>query len=555
MTRSLAAKINTAIQTRDISSIRDVFALNENQSKRWKTLLDQAGDAILTIEPESGVFLDYNHRALEIFEVEESSFGALSVSDLTPPEDLPWVWRQLRRIITEGQLTIPEVPVLTGTGKRIYCDITASIVQLEDSLLIQGIFRDVTDRITFQESERKQRESLQEKTKALEESRRVISDFLATISHELRTPLNAIVGFNSLLEDGLYGELNQDQQRATQKIDANASQLLALIDQLLQMSKLEAGEIGVTVSRFDVTEAIRTAIEPYRAAYRDKAIALEFDPHPTHVTLQTDEEKLKEIIRQLVMNALHATERGSVQVDIGVDESDFILSITDTGHGIPESHLERIFEIFQKEDRTSSRRSPGAGVGLCIVRHLSRLLGGRVEVQSIVGQGSTFQLILPETVWKASSPVTLHGTGSAPKEETERIPYEATLDILIVADDPYLVEILAAALERNGQCRVRRAYSGMEAMLKLTERQPNLVLIDLVAPHINGSRIVEFGSECWGEKSFTTVALCDKDNASETDRTAMRLIADTILPTDDLHPNTILGFLEPYLKTTAPGND
>ncbi len=546
----LSTTINDAVHKQDLASFREVVSHSDHQVKRWKALLDQAGDAILTIEPETGLFLDYSRRALEMFGVDESRFGSLAIDDLVPATDHPWVWRALRSaMMTDQNVTIEEVPVRTQDGRPLYCDVTTTTIQLDDSVVIQGIFRDVTERVKMLHASRRHQEELEAKNIALEDAQSITADFLATISHELKTPLHTIIGFNSLMEDEMYGPINDRQRRVIRKVDANASHLQNLLERLLQASRLEAGVVGVVKEDFDAVRGVTRILEPYRSTFEEKGLTLTFDSDHSELWVRSDESMFREIVRQLVSNALEFTETGSVTVGLRSEGANAVLRVADTGPGIPEKDRRTIFELFRRSSSSPAERHPGAGLGLSLVSRLCDLLGEEVTVASTVGKGTEFTIVSPRVVLRAVGKEEADASEAvAPIEASAELPEQAKgpLDVLVVDASPYTVEVLATTLEKEAGCRVRRAYCGMEAMLKLTEKRPDIILIDVSPAGVNGERILQYGYEYWGEDGFRTVALLAEDLPPEQQQALQEQNELTLLK-QELTPQTILETLSPIL--------
>ncbi len=362
---------------------------------------------------------------------------------------------------------------------------------------------------------------ISDKYDRLKEAEQLRIEFLATISHELRTPLNSIIGYNSLLEEGVYGGLNEKQIRAIQRVDRNATRLLTLINQLLDLSRLEAGMISVFHEKADLVTLVKEILEDYHAVAEEKGIGIELTHPFKGVEVETDASKLRELIRQLISNALKFTYEGKVKIDIQADENGGQITISDTGPGIEEEKREQIFELFRQGEAYLSRRHQGAGLGLAIVRKLADLLHIQIELQSQPNQGSTFFLSIPDLSHqekKRDEQAELKGDSSIPltinkdsdDKQTESIAFNANQSVLIVDDDPYTVEILTEFLENRGHYRVIKAYSGMHAMINLAQSCPDYLLVDLLMPQINGERVVQYCRELWGEK-VKIVVITGKD--------------------------------------------
>ena len=221
------------------------------------------------------------------------------------------------------------------------------------------------------------------------------SQFLATMSHELRTPLNAVVGFAELLHAEVGGSLNDTQQSYVRRIDSAARHLIGLIETILSFARIEAGKEDVLIVELDagaISAGAASLVEPLADA-RHLALRVSIPGGP--LRLRSDPEKLRQILLNLLSNAVKFTPRGEVALELRRDGEDIVWRVRDTGVGIAADSLERIFEPFQQVDRGPQGRAPGTGLGLAVGRHLARLLGGDLTVESTPGVGSTFELRLP----------------------------------------------------------------------------------------------------------------------------------------------------------------
>lgn len=231
----------------------------------------------------------------------------------------------------------------------------------------------------------------------LQQANRIKADFLATMSHELRTPLNIILGYTGLLIEGMFGSLHEDQLSPLHRIDDSAKNLLALITDTLDISRLETGQMPVDLQEVDL-HALFDEIKKESQDFRERAeVHLLWTIAPNLPTLYTDPAKLKIIVKNLLNNAIKFTERGSVLISVGVRDDQVEISVADTGIGITDDVLPIIFEPFRQGDGSATRRYGGVGLGLYIVRRLLDLLGGQVMVESVTGQGTTFRIQFPIT--------------------------------------------------------------------------------------------------------------------------------------------------------------
>ena len=242
-----------------------------------------------------------------------------------------------------------------------------------------------------------QNELLRRQAFQLEQASAMKSQFLANVSHELRTPLNAIMGYTHLLLEGVSGEMTPPQHDKLGRIDGNARHLLAVINDLLDIARIESGKMPIQIERFGLPELIdevMTEVEPVIAGTR---LSVNRNLSPNLPEIETDRQKVKQVVLNLLSNALKFTPEGSVAIRLEHDpEGDEItIAVTDTGIGIAEENQKTIFEAFEQANSSYARRQGGTGLGLSICRRLSHILDGRITLVSQLGEGSTFTLYLP----------------------------------------------------------------------------------------------------------------------------------------------------------------
>ncbi|HKG92036.1 MAG TPA: HAMP domain-containing sensor histidine kinase [Gemmatimonadaceae bacterium] len=239
-----------------------------------------------------------------------------------------------------------------------------------------------------------------------ERANRAKSDFLAVMSHELRTPLNAIIGYGSLLADGIPDPVTGGQRRQLDRIGASARHLLALIEEVLTLSRVELGEERVAPTRVALAALVEESVAMVEPEARGKGLRLELRlPADALVAIETDAGKLRQALVNLLGNAVKFTDRGEVRVRAAVEQDGetVVVDVEDTGPGIAPEHLERVFEAFWQVDQAPTRRAGGTGLGLHVTRRLVRLLGGDVTVRSTLGAGSCFTVRLPRRWWGATA--------------------------------------------------------------------------------------------------------------------------------------------------------
>ncbi len=307
-------------------------------------------------------------------------------------------WAPLQR----GQAVPPEeTRYLHADGSVKWGQVQTAPVMDENGRVIEFVGT-VTDITPFKEIERTLSERIEARTVELrlakeraEQADRVKTGFLATMSHELRTPLNSIVGFTSVLLERLAGPLNEKQDRQLRVIQDSSRHLLALINDLLDISRIEANQLKVDSTPVDPTEVLERVMDRFRLQATEKGLGFELQMKTGLAPLMTDERRLEQIVSNLVSNAVKYTEAGQVDIDARVSGNSFELAVRDTGLGIREEDLQRLFVPFTQFKPRDGRLREGTGLGLAISWRLARALGGDLVAQSRFGEGSTFTLRIP----------------------------------------------------------------------------------------------------------------------------------------------------------------
>jgi signal transduction histidine kinase len=311
-------------------------------------------------------------------------------SDGTPlaPGDWP-----LARAIEGGEVVINEnIEIERPDGERRRISMNSAPVRDADGRVDAGvaIFWDVT------EQHRAEQELRNARLEA-EAASRAKSEFLAVMSHELRTPLAAIIGYEELLFDGITGPVNEGQRTQLGRIKASATHLLSLIDEVLTLSRVEAGREITHPERIPVFAALHEASSLAMPLAAEKGLALEVVRAPRDVEVWADATKLRQILLNLLTNAIKFTDAGSVVLESQKLDDHVDIVVRDTGIGIAPSDHDRVFDTFWQVEQKSTRKVGGTGLGLSVSRRLARLMNGELTVVSRLGAGSTFTLRLPST--------------------------------------------------------------------------------------------------------------------------------------------------------------
>ncbi len=325
------------------------------------------------------------------------------------------------------------------------------------------------------------------------------AEFLANMSHELRTPLNSIVGYSELLLQGLYGPLTERQADRVGKIHRNGYTLLALINDILDLSKIEAGRLDLSPSAVDLPALVQEIADVYRPEAEAKGLALTVDAVNPLPVLLADATRIRQVLTNLLSNAVKFTKEGGVTLRVHAarvvngrsealalpiigwlsDGNWVVFSVTDTGIGIAPEDQAAIFDEFSQIDSSASQEFQGTGLGLAITKKLVELHDGRIWLKSALNQGSTFFVALPADA--GGQLPGRPGVAAASNGQRETV--------LVITDIPKAAEILSARLEREGY-RALAAHDGSAGIEMAGQRKPDVVLVDVTMPGMNGWQAV-----------------------------------------------------------------
>jgi signal transduction histidine kinase len=247
-------------------------------------------------------------------------------------------------------------------------------------------------------------DEIQDKSRQLAEASQHKSQFLANMSHELRTPLNAILGYTELIADGVYGPPSEKMIDVLKRLEGNGKHLLGLINDVLDLSKIEAGQLNLSLADYSLKDVVQSVYSAVEALAKEKQIALKVEFPPHLPAARGDERKLTQVLLNLVGNAIKFTDTGEVEIKASAANGAFTVAVRDTGPGIAEAEQAKIFEEFQQADSSITKKKGGTGLGLAIAKRIVELHGGRIWVESSPGRGSTFSFTLPTKVEQQAGP-------------------------------------------------------------------------------------------------------------------------------------------------------
>ncbi len=434
-------------------------------------LLNLSPSAVIIVTTKGGDFLFANRRAYEMI-------GAAPGTPLPNTAelyvDLDRRAELLAKFKAQGSLRNEEAEFKRLNGEpNIWTLLSWERMTYNDqSALVVWMF-DIT--------ERKQAEVVMAEARDLaERANQTKAEFLANMSHELRTPLNAIIGYAQILQE----EMEDSGQSAVlpdlKRIESAGKHLLGLINDMLDLSKIEAGRMEVYLEPVVLPRLLDELQSMGTQLAAAKGNRLEFIVPENLPVLRTDYTKLKQSLLNLISNGCKFTENGTVRLTVALTPDEVLFELRDTGIGMTPAQLEKLFQAFTQADASTTRQFGGTGLGLAITRRLCRMLGGDVTVTSAPGQGSVFTINLP---------LRQDEEIAAPEPQVERAPTAASSGagplVLLVDDDPQIHDLIGTMLAREGY-RVDHANGGKEALEKARAEHPTVILLDVMMPQVDG---------------------------------------------------------------------
>jgi PAS domain S-box-containing protein len=457
----------------------------------YETALSNTVDFNYTFDLH-GRFTYVNRALLALWQKELSEAVGKNFFDLDYPPDLAErLQGQIERVIKTGAPLRDETPYTSAIGTRAYEYIFAPVTSADGYVVaVAGSTRDITER---KEAE----EALRDSAQQLIEADRRKDEFLATLAHELRNPLAPLR--NGLQVMRLAKDNPEAVESARNMMDRQLAQMVRLVDELLDLSRISRGRVELVKERVALETVIRQAVETSRPAIDELGHELRVTLPSQSIYIEADVTRATQVFSNILNNAAKFTERGGrVVVTVSMDGDFALVSVRDSGIGIPQEFLTRVFEMFSQVDHSTSRRGDGLGIGLSLVRGLVELHGGTVEARSAgLGRGSEFLVR-----WPVVEAVVGSATAAEPNERAIQTRHR----ILIIDDNRDAAASLAALLGLKGN-ETRSTYDGLAGLKVAAEFQPDIVLLDIGMPGLDG---IETGrrirEQPWG-KNIVLIAL------------------------------------------------
>jgi PAS domain S-box-containing protein len=464
---------NVVVMRQDVIAQQQLEDALRASEARYRAIIESSPDALWILDP-SGTILDTNPQGCRLAGLTREELVGANLQEFVPPETLVGLQELVSVVLARG-MGSRDLTFTQRDGTLMHVNASVLALTLDGQQVILSFIRNISRRVQAEQA-------LVFAKEEAEAASRAKSAFLAAMSHELRTPLNAILGYAEVLQMSTDAELTQRQRRWVQRIESSGRHLLELINDILDVARIEAGEEQLTLQPVDVADVCERSTQFVRTQALKMQLSLSLDLQHAPAQLLADERRLLQILVNLLSNAVKFTPEGGrigLSVTPDAERAEVWFTVWDTGIGIAEDDLPRLFRPFEQLDTRLAREYEGSGLGLALVRRLTELHGGRVVVESAVGRGSHFTAILP---WHVSEPRVPR---EAAKPADTPAPGVDSVPVLVVDDDTASRMVVVDYLTALGY-RVREAVSAEAALALLAEELPAVVLMDIQMPQMDG---------------------------------------------------------------------
>ena len=443
-----------------------------DKETRFRALVDHATDAFFLVQSD-GTICDVNQQACDSLGYTRDELIGMPAPLIDPDADADVVDANLRRL-ERGETVTFYSRHRRKDGTYFPVEVRTRPFRQDERLFAVCLIRDVTE-------QRRVEETLRAAKVAADEANRAKSEFLATMSHEIRTPMNGILGFAEILRET---PLSDEQRTFVETITSSGETLLSLINDILDLSKIEAGQVDLEDVSFDLATVLSEVVALLAPRAGEKGLVLSSSPGTLPASMRGDPNRVRQVLLNLVGNAIKFTERGAVAVTAKqAGDGAVRISVADTGIGIDPAALPKLFHRFSQADASTTRRFGGTGLGLAICKRLVELMGGTIGVTSRPGEGSTFWFTMPVRVAAAGAGQTIVPAPGDPWDE--RVLDGPALRVLVVEDNA-ANQLLATIMLSSLGCTVDVAATGREAVEKFERTPYDAIFMDYFMPEMDG---------------------------------------------------------------------
>jgi PAS domain S-box-containing protein len=474
----------------DITKRKEAEAKARQSEERFSKAFRASPIAISITRVSDGMFTDVNDSFLHLLGYKREEVLGRTALDLNIYRNAKQRVSFIQKLLAQGGIKDHEMTTHTKSGDAIHVLFSTELIELDGDAFALATILDITERKKAEAEILKLNAELerrvQERTTELERALRAKDEFLASMSHELRTPLNAILGLSESLAEHVAGPLNEKQQRYVKTISESGNHLLSLINDILDLARIESGQVVLNVAEVDLRQVCQASLRMINQMAHKKEQEVTLDIEEGIGSIWVDERRLKQILVNLLSNAVKFTPAGGklgLRVQGEPQEKQVRFTVWDNGIGISESDFRRLFQPFVQLDSSLSRESPGTGLGLALVAQMVRLHGGSIRVESRLNEGSQFTVTLPwEPALATDAELRMKSTGKfrAIRPEAKDRPI-----ILMIEDTKEATVMVTDYLQTAGYqvLTAREALTGLDLAKRV---RPDLILMDIQLPGMDG---------------------------------------------------------------------
>ncbi|MFZ4401753.1 MAG: response regulator [Bacteroidales bacterium] len=455
-------------------------------------------------------------------------------------------------------ISLASLKSFTEESVQLIEDITDTLNSRIEGILAYRMIKDFSKKMELQNREletqktelssqsaelMEQNTELEMQKMQLNEANRLKTNFLSNMSHELRTPLNSVIALSGVLNRRLANKIPEEEYSYIDVIERNGKHLLELINDILDISRIESGREEMEITKFNANSLISEVVSMIRPQVKQKNVDLIHAENDTELFFTSDMGKCRHILQNIIANAIKFTEKGKVEVTARKTENKLLITITDTGIGIDEDHIVHIFDEFRQADGSTSRKYGGSGLGLAIAKKYANLLGGNITVKSELGIGTEFTLTLPLRYAVENRIVEVEAItkfSPAPKRIIQKQSVKETVKtILLVEDSDAAIIQLNDFLEESGY-QILIARDGGEALDIISQSIPDAIILDLMMPGIDGFEVLKTLRETESTANVPVLILTAKHITKEDLSSLTRNNINQLIQKGDINRNELL---------------